>query len=410
MDSLTHIVVGAAVGDLMLGKKIGNRAMVWGALAGSVPDFDVFANFFTDDLGGLEVHRGLTHSWFFMLFGSLLLAWLERRWYRGGWRLTKGYPWLRGAVFLLLYVLLVALVSGVTGFLAGWYALIPVSLGLGIGWMVFRNVYFNQIIGFEDHAQEPGQVSFRSWYLLFGLGILTHIVLDCATAYGTQIWLPFSNQRVSWGNMAVVDILFSLPMVISVPIAAALPRRSMLRKVLLISGLSISALYWGNTLVRRDKVEAIWQKTLVAMQIPANRHFIAPTLMNNIVWHGVAVAADSIYVGDYAFTDSRPEFRITGRYSYWVNPPPDLNGSRAWRILTWFSKGFYRWEEEGIGYSFTDLRFGGISAESDDDGVFKFHLVRDASDAWHVAGGREGSEQDIREGLRRLWVRMQGLP
>ena len=31
MDSLTHLVLGAAIGELVLGKKIGNRALIWGA-------------------------------------------------------------------------------------------------------------------------------------------------------------------------------------------------------------------------------------------------------------------------------------------------------------------------------------------------------------------------------------------
>ena len=43
MDSLTQIVLGAAVGEAVLGKKVGNRAMLWGAVAGTIPDLDVGA-------------------------------------------------------------------------------------------------------------------------------------------------------------------------------------------------------------------------------------------------------------------------------------------------------------------------------------------------------------------------------
>ena len=39
MDSLTHIVLGAAIGEAVLGKKIGRIAMLWGALADTIPDF-----------------------------------------------------------------------------------------------------------------------------------------------------------------------------------------------------------------------------------------------------------------------------------------------------------------------------------------------------------------------------------
>ena len=41
MDSLTHIVLGAAIGEAMLGKKIGKKGILWGALAASLPDIDV---------------------------------------------------------------------------------------------------------------------------------------------------------------------------------------------------------------------------------------------------------------------------------------------------------------------------------------------------------------------------------
>ena len=42
MDSLTQIVLGAACGEIVLGKKIGNRALLFGAIGGTIPDLDVF--------------------------------------------------------------------------------------------------------------------------------------------------------------------------------------------------------------------------------------------------------------------------------------------------------------------------------------------------------------------------------
>lgn len=410
MDSLTHIVVGAAVGDLILGKKIGNRGMVLGALAGSVPDFDVFTQLLTDDLGGLELHRAFTHSWVFMFTAPLLLAWLMPHWYRGAFRRWPGYPWLRGMIFVLIYLILAAGLTWITTFLAGWYGLIPGILGLTLGGVIFYNYYHAQIRGFADHMQEPESVGFGQWYLLFALNILIHIVLDCATSYGTQIWYPFSNERVAWGNMAVVDLLFTLPLALTVSIAAALPRSALLRKFLLVAGLVVSSIYWAGTWVNKDRVNGIWKETLRMSHLEPSQSYASPTLTNNVLWHGVAVAGDSVYVGDYALTDKNPVFRITNRYAYWSSPPPDLAGTRAWRILTWFSKGYYHWQQEGEGYSFTDLRFGGIPSEGDDEGVFRFHLVKNGMGDWQVDGGREGNGQDIRAGLHSLWVRMKGLP
>jgi len=79
MDSITHIVLGAAIGEAMLGKKIGKKAMLWGALANSLPDIDVIANFFADPVSALLIHRGITHSFFFAFIISPVLAYLFYR-------------------------------------------------------------------------------------------------------------------------------------------------------------------------------------------------------------------------------------------------------------------------------------------------------------------------------------------
>ena len=42
MDSLTQIVLGGAIGELVARRKMGNRAVLWGAIAGTIPDLDVF--------------------------------------------------------------------------------------------------------------------------------------------------------------------------------------------------------------------------------------------------------------------------------------------------------------------------------------------------------------------------------
>lgn len=80
MDSLTQIVLGAAVGELLLGKKLGNKAILLGAIGGTLPDLDVIYNFFDDNpLSHLRVHRGYSHSMFTHMLAALPLAWLGVR-------------------------------------------------------------------------------------------------------------------------------------------------------------------------------------------------------------------------------------------------------------------------------------------------------------------------------------------
>ncbi len=76
MDSLTQIVLGAAVGEAVLGKKVGNKAMLYGAIAGTIPDLDVLARFFVDTVTATEWHRGFSHSIFFSILFAPIFGWL----------------------------------------------------------------------------------------------------------------------------------------------------------------------------------------------------------------------------------------------------------------------------------------------------------------------------------------------
>lgn len=93
MDSLTQIVLGAAVGEAALGKKIGNKALLYGAIGGTIPDLDVFLGLFTDTVTAIELHRGISHSIFFCIIVAPLLGWLVHKIERKknlGWQ-----PWTK---------------------------------------------------------------------------------------------------------------------------------------------------------------------------------------------------------------------------------------------------------------------------------------------------------------------------
>jgi inner membrane protein len=89
MDSLTQIVLGAAVGEVVLGKKIGNKAQLYGAIAGTIPDLDVLAQLITDPITSTELHRGFSHSVVFAIIAAPILGWLVDKVERKlnlGWR------------------------------------------------------------------------------------------------------------------------------------------------------------------------------------------------------------------------------------------------------------------------------------------------------------------------------------
>jgi inner membrane protein len=63
-------------------------------------------------------------------------------------------------------------------------------------------------------------LSFRQIYLFSFLGYATHGLLDACTSYGTQLFWPFSNERVSWNTISIIDPLFTLPVTLLILLAA----------------------------------------------------------------------------------------------------------------------------------------------------------------------------------------------
>lgn len=94
MDSLTQIVLGAAVGEATLGKKIGNKALLWGAIGGTIPDLDVFVGRMFDTVTELDIHRGFSHSIVFSLLLSPILGYLVSKLYSSKEADWKGWSLL----------------------------------------------------------------------------------------------------------------------------------------------------------------------------------------------------------------------------------------------------------------------------------------------------------------------------
>lgn len=79
------------------------------------------------------------------------------------------------------------------------------------------------------------RLRFSETYLFAFLGYASHGVLDACTSYGTQLLWPFSDARIAWSNVSVVDPAFTLPL-IALVVLAALRRRP---------GFARAALVWA---------------------------------------------------------------------------------------------------------------------------------------------------------------------
>ncbi|GJL65231.1 MAG: membrane protein [Nitrospirales bacterium] len=75
MDSVTQLALGAAVGEATLGRKVGNKAIWWGGICGTIPDLDVFIPF-DDPVTSFISHRSYSHSLFILALLTPCVVWV----------------------------------------------------------------------------------------------------------------------------------------------------------------------------------------------------------------------------------------------------------------------------------------------------------------------------------------------
>lgn len=115
-------------------------------------------------------------------------------------------------------------------------AFIPIGAGiaaLALHWLVRR------------------KLTLRESYLACLLGYATHGALDACTSYGTQLFWPFSDYRVAWNNISVVDPVFTLPLLAAV-VAAVVTRR----RWLALAGIGWGLAYLLFGVVQNQRAEA----------------------------------------------------------------------------------------------------------------------------------------------------------
>jgi inner membrane protein len=105
MDSLTHIALGACMGEAFAGKTLGKKAMLWGALAQSIPDIDFTASFWMNTTSNLLAHRGFTHSFLFCAIITPFFALLAERLHRPhNIRYLKWILFFGAAIFIHIFI------------------------------------------------------------------------------------------------------------------------------------------------------------------------------------------------------------------------------------------------------------------------------------------------------------------
>lgn len=410
MDSLSQIVLGAAVGEAAAGKKLGNRAMVWGAFAGTLPDLDVMVNPFISEVDSIAFHRGITHSIFFAIVASFFLAKYTAWLYTSGHYKKRGYKILTtiGAFLFMAFVSFILIfinkfLAGNVGMVAAIViCLIPLFfLGRGL----IRN-YLN-----SDLTEV--NVSWKYWYKLFFWSILTHPILDSFTAYGTQLFLPFSNYRVALNNISIVDPIYTIPFLILLIVASYMTRNSPKRRFYNWLGIGLSTGYIILTLFNKLNIDNVMETTLAEQQIKYDRYMTAPSLMNNILWSGTVESDSVYYYGMYSMLDKERTFKLEPikKNHHLLH---DTGNDKTLNTVKWFSNNYYSVLPIGDSVvQINDLRYGvrGDDVNNPNDYIFRFK-VKELSPGTYELTDQEvpDPEEEREDGLfKKLFTRLRGI-
>ena len=401
MDSLTQITLGAAMGEAVLGRKVGNRAMLWGAIGGTIPDLDVFANMVTDDVSALAFHRAITHSFAFAFITPLLLGWLVYRLYDD--RKTFWPDLLRVWLLLVLLVGAGAIFMPIPPLEVG-----QIALAVSVAIILFPAVVWGRR-QLRKRKVKP-EATQRDWSLLFFWSIFTHPLLDSCTTYGTQLFQPFWDYRVAFNNISVVDPAYTLPFLLFVLIVLMLNRQHRLRPVFNYIGIGISSVYMLFTFYNKMQVDQVFEHSLQRDGITYERFMTSPTIFNNVLWQGVAEGDTAYYQGMYSILDSKPQvlsFTVIPKNRHLIEGHEE---DRSIRILRWFSSGYYSILERPDGQlQFNDLRFGSVGQTFDKPEDFVFHFLLEEKDGVFIARESWDRDQDTGEAFSQLWERIKGI-
>lgn len=303
MDSLSQIVLGAAVGEAILGKKIGNKAMVLGAIGGTIPDLDVIpGSLFMTPIEAMDFHRGISHSFLFSAVAPLLVGGVAFLFYKKGIHENKWYRAIVGGLPLLCILFL----GGIATYAAVQESSTSGIIGSALVALLFIIPLFLYIKNKPKVIETP---SFMNWYWFFFGTFVTHILLDALTTYGTQLFLPFSNMRVELGSISIVDPLYTLPFLFFLLLAACMRRKSSARKITNNIGIVLSSAYllWG--IYAKTGMNQVVRNSLAKQQIEYKKYATTPTLFNTFLWSATVETDSSILVGAYSRFDPKPEIK-----------------------------------------------------------------------------------------------------
>lgn len=355
MDSLTQIVLGAAVGEATLGKKIGRKASLYGAALGTLPDLDVL--WVKNAVDSFTEHRSFSHSLLVLLLVSPLIAWLLKRWHP----FDKNKP------------------------------------------IITEEQNLSQP---DSNQQKLNQtelipISFTYYFISVYAVLATHALLDWFTVYGTQLLWPITTYPFGLGSIFIVDPLYTLSFLLCLVITIIWRQH----KVLFL-GIILSCSYLAWSLVAQATQADYFKEGLQKKGISIDRSLTLPMPLNTLLWKNITVVDDGYWVSFRSVFDSKNASLQTHFFPSEIEKLSLVADTESVQKLQFFTKGFYQVRELDNGIWLSDLRMGGFGhfvfnfrvAERKKGDIVKPNIVTSVT--------HRGNKELLSSVMNRIWQRI----
>ena len=246
-------------------------------------------------------------------------------------------------------------------------------------------------------------MSFKAIWLTALAGYATHALLDACTTYGTLLLWPFSDARIAWNTISVIDPVFTLPL-LGFVIAAGVKKSQFIGRL----GMAWVALYLSIGVIQEERAMAAGE-ALAADRGHAPAVVSAkPSFGNLLLWKTVYEYDDHFWVdavragGDVTIIEGDHVARLNLQSSFpWLDT--DSQQARDVERFRWFSNDYLAIDSDDP-FLIVDMRYSHLPNEI--KGLWGIRLDPDASADEHVTWVARRSADSER--FEQLWAMLKG--
>ena len=134
-------------------------------------------------------------------------------------------------------------------------------------------------------------LTFKTTYLYCTLGYGSHGLLDSCTSYGTQLFWPFSDTRIAWNTISIIDPLFTIPLLIIV-VLTIFKRKMILARASLLWVI----FYLSLGYLQHERAEKLAYSIAESRKHVVKRIEVKPSIANLLVWKVIYETKEKYYV------------------------------------------------------------------------------------------------------------------